>query len=188
MSQQSGAPRLGSSNRLVCVSGPECSGKTTLAKDLANALGAPYLPELARCWLEVDSSRTQNEQLIRDLVESQEQEERHRLEAVPSGWIIADTDVVVLAIWWLERFAAADQSLPSWLGEVLDRRTPRRYLLATPEMPWLYDPLRSNPNDRDRLLERHIAWHEQDRFPWILLHGSHAERRATALALLTVAS
>ena len=34
----------------VVLTGPECTGKTTLAADLARAFDAPWLPEMARAY------------------------------------------------------------------------------------------------------------------------------------------
>ncbi len=55
------------SHLIVAVVGPESSGKTTLAMQLASSLDAPWLPEFARSYLDgrVDYSEADLERIAR---------------------------------------------------------------------------------------------------------------------------
>ena len=62
--------------------------------------------------------------------------------------VVLDTDLIVIHVWWQEKYGR----VPQWVREELRRQAPRVYLLAQPDLPWQPDPLRESPADRDRLL------------------------------------
>ena len=169
--------------QVICLTGPESSGKSTLAEALANVLKAPLLPELARCWLTGTDPPEQNVQLLSRLALAQQEQEQMALSARPP-WLLLDTDILVLEIWWRERFSAAGERVPSWLRDARLQRSPRRYLLCQPDMPWEPDPLRQNPHDRDRLFDGHLRLHERDVFPWRIVSGSVEARLEQAMTWL----
>ncbi len=129
---------------IVAVVGPECSGKTTLAMQLASSLGAPWLPEFARSYLdgrvdysEVDLERIARGQLAGELA----------LVEASHPLVVLDTDLIVIQVWWQEKYG----HVPTWVADHLRHQAPREYLLARPDLLWQADPLRESPTDRDRL-------------------------------------
>ncbi len=147
----------------VVLVGPESSGKTTLARMLAAHYSAPWVAEVARDYLQAPAAglargRTEGrpgydavdlEQIARAQLDAEQ-----RLRATHENLVILDTDLLVIDIWWRERFGPP----PDWLVESLENTAPeprRRYLLCPPDLPWEPDPLRENPQDRQRLYERY---------------------------------
>ena len=132
---------------MIVVTGPESAGKTTLAKLLGEEFNLPVVPEVAREYLKSTAYTPSDVLNIAAL----------QCEAEHSG-AICDTDLQVISIWWAERFGP----VPQRLVHMRARLPSRYYLLCQPDLPWQPDPLRENPDDRDRLFELY----KQDLIDW----------------------
>ena len=132
--------------QLFVVSGPESSGKSTLAAKLATWLDAPLIEEAARAYLQ-----DQIEYTAADVLQIADLQQRAEDAALASGIsvVVADTDYQILNLWWQEKFAAAEGRFP--VSPPKHAGTLRRYLLCYPDLDWQPDPLRENPYDRKRL-------------------------------------
>ena len=129
----------------IAITGPESSGKTTLARALAAHFGVPWVPEFARDYLaELDRPYVE-EDLLR-IAEGQLEAEQRIASERPS-MLVCDTDLLVVRIWSQEKFGRVDPRLEAMVREAEYHRT----LLCRPDLPWEPDPLRENPHDRDRL-------------------------------------
>jgi nicotinamide riboside kinase len=159
---------------VLCVTGAECTGKTTLAQALAEALGAPLVTEAARSYLAGKSGYS-----CRDVLGIARQQLEAEQQALAQGApvVVADTDLTVIQVWWEEKYGRLDP----WLVEALCARSPRRYLLTRPDLPWEPDPLRESPHDRDRLHVRYREILEAAPFPFFEVSGAGTERFRSAL-------
>ncbi len=162
----------------ICLTGPESTGKSNLAAALAAALDCPLVPEVARTYLTGRPAYTRADVL--EIARRQVRAESQML-AAAHGTIVCDTDLLVLQVWWEEKYGA----LPDELVTALASRTPRVYLLTAADLPWEHDPLRENPHDRERLLARYEGLLDASGFPWALVSGQGEERLANALRALT---
>ena len=129
----------------IAITGPESSGKTTLARALAAHFGVPWVPEFAREYLKDLDRPYVKEDLLR-IAEGQLEAERRIASGRPS-MLVCDTDLLVIRIWSQEKFGRVDPRLE----ELVDGTEYHRTLLCRPDLPWDPDPLRENPLDRDRL-------------------------------------
>lgn len=132
---------------ILAVVGPESTGKTTLAKSIAETWSIPWVEEAARGYLE---GRAGYEEA--DLLEIARRQWSLEQEAIArarrrGGALVLDTDLLVIRIWAEVRFRRCDP----WIIERLEDAPPRLYLLTGTEVPWEPDPLRENPHDRDQL-------------------------------------
>ncbi len=165
---------------LVAVTGPECSGKTTLSKKIALALGGVYVAEYARAYLAgkphgyeahdlTEIARGQAGALMSGIAEAGE---------APCPIVVADTDLTVIRIWSEEKFGRTDPLiLRLQQAESFDLT-----LLCDPAgVPWEPDPLRENPHDRDRLFTRYLQHYRAGSERFAIISGEQEERLRSAL-------
>lgn len=130
----------------IVVTGPECSGKSSLAAELANFYQVAYLQEPARAYLRPGVSYQPSDLLA--LCEQQLALEKSN----SHNPLILDTDIQNLVIWWQEKYGPIPNRLVHHYLSQNDE-VDRFYLLCRPDLPWEFDPLRENPEDRDRLFD-----------------------------------
>ena len=167
-----------SSGLTVAVVGAECAGKTTLTAGLAKRFDAPWVPEYAREYL---ASRTRYDtDDVLAIARGQ-----HRAEAAiarNADLIFADTDLVVIKIWWQVRFGGSHTRIDTQLNADLSNSRSRCYLLPTPDIPWIFDPLRENPKDRLALHARYRALLDSLGVRYLEVSGSPDQRLDRAAA------
>jgi len=161
----------------VAIVGAECSGKTTLARALAQHFAAPWVPEYARDYLHGRTSYDEDDVLA--IAAGQCQTEANI--AAANDLVFADTDLVVIKIWHDVRFGGHNAWLDAALHADLHADRPRRYLLTTPDIPWIADPLRENPFDRPALHARYRSLLDLLGAQYVEVSGSREQRldRAT---------
>jgi NadR type nicotinamide-nucleotide adenylyltransferase len=132
----------------VIVIGAESSGKTTLCNALAEHFNIPFIAEFAREFLnKLDGNYTQDNLLV--IAKGQLQSEQ--LTTNTNQLSLQDTDLITIKIWSEYKYGNCD----NWILEQIEKQKKeiRFYLLCKPDIPWEADPLRENPNNRDKLFE-----------------------------------
>lgn len=130
---------------IVAFTGPESSGKSTLAAEVAHHFHVPLLPEYAREYLAYSNGLYSPEDITHILREHKNRVNQLIQDGHPL--CILDTEVLVLKIWMDYKFGINDPVLEEeWISQPVDI-----YFLCSPDIPWEQDPLRENPNDRDTL-------------------------------------
>lgn len=145
--------------KTILITGPESSGKSTLAKRLGMQFDFLVLDEYARDYLE-QHGPTYTQETILDIAKSHTQKYEQLIDRNSHELVLLDSYLLNLKIWSTEKYASCD---PFILNK-LDAFTPDLVLLCTPDIPWEADALRENPQDRDRLFE--IYQKELDRYAW----------------------
>ncbi len=170
----------------IIVTGPESSGKTTLALQLAGALGVPCVPEFARPYVAHLGRPYQREDLKRIALGQQIWEDWFTQRVLhqsvrPSNLLVCDTDWTVLYIWEQYKYGATSLS-PSPLSHPLSPSP--LYLLCAPDMDWQPDPLREHPAERDALFQQYDDLLKSISAHYHILHGTESQRLETALHLV----
>lgn len=178
-----------SSTLKIVVTGPESSGKTTLAADLAAALGTVWVPEFARTYLAY-LGRPYEHKDLKTICLGQFAWETWYHEAMlrkcadvmmPRPVLICDTDWTVIHVWEAYKFGSRSVALsPSPLAP----HSSSVYLLCLPDIPWQPDPLREHPEERNVLFEMYENLLRDMEARYIIVRGNPEQRLQTALAAI----
>jgi nicotinamide riboside kinase len=163
---------MGSHTRHIVLTGPESSGKTTLALALGEALDCAVVPEFARTYLQYLGRPYTPADL--DTIERGQLawETWHKTQPNATDYIVSDTDQTVLAI-WRKVLKINTLKVPDVTGRI--------YFLCAPDIPWEPDPLREHPNGRARLFEAYQTLLDQTGANFYILRGTPQERLQYAL-------
>lgn len=161
--------------KIIAISGPESSGKTSLAIALARELGCAYIPEIARFYLKDKPNYTFED--VAHISHLQLQALQKAKSVSNSTHIVLDSDHLVLEIWFQEKF----KRLPSHWERYKDAWGIDFHVLCSPDIPWEPDPLRENPLDRDRLFLRYHELLESTETNFKVVEGKLEQRLEAVL-------
>ena len=160
----------------IVLTGPESTGKTTLAQLLADQYRVDWVPEYARNFLE-GLNRPYRESDLLDIAKGQLQlEEEFAAKANP--FLFCDTGMLVLKIWSEFKYGRCHP----WILEQWETRHYDLYLLCGTDTNWEFDPLREHPNQREELYFLYKKALIESEKPFMELSGSLSERCQKVLA------
>jgi NadR type nicotinamide-nucleotide adenylyltransferase len=162
----------------IAITGPECSGKTSLAEALAVHYGTLWVPEYAREYLAA-LGRPYRFEDIGAIARGQLQREiraAHRAKR----FLFCDTEPIVAKIWSEVTFQRCDP----WILAALANRPYALYLLTDIDLPWEDDPLREHPTRRKTLFRRYHRELIARRLPFEVISGSRGARLRRAVRAL----
>lgn len=162
----------------ILILGPESTGKSTLAEDLANHFGEPWVPEFAREYLEKIDRPYQFDDLVEIGRGQMDLEDRVAQKAENN--LFCDTDLRVIHIWSEHRFGKTDQ----WVLEEIQQRKYDLILLTDTDLPWTPDPLREYPEleMRQYFFEKYLRLAQESSFPFLIVSGDRDKRLKIAIA------
>ena len=167
----------------IVLFGPESTGKTTLANQLASHYKTNLVPEFARDYLQ-NKWDTNNEVCSLDdlpiIVEGQKKLENQILKK-SNRIIFCDTNVVVTQIWSQTHFNG--YCSPKILEEAQQSNFDF-YLLTNIDIPWQRDDLRDRPNDRENMMSIFRKSLDDYDFPYKLISGDIITRKKTAIKII----
>lgn len=159
----------------IVLTGPESSGKTTLAKTLAEHYQTLWVPEYARDYLKSKELNYNFEDLEQIAKGQLALEDACAIKA--NRLIFCDTALFVMKVWSEYRFGKC----APWILNQLQERTYHLYLLCSPDISWEYDPLRQNADNRNELFqiyEKELKAYQQQ---FIYLEGDLSKRCQKAI-------
>lgn len=168
-------PQTSSRCLRVVLYGPESTGKTTLAKALADHYQTSWVPEFARSYLQEKWDKQQAVCTLADLpiiAQGQLAAENTAI-AQANRLIFCDTNILVTKVWsetHFEGYCAPE------LNTILAQTHYDLYLLTSIDVPWEKDDLRDRPNDREQMFIYFKQQLEAYNFPFLVLEGSLEER------------
>lgn len=175
----------------IVLYGPESTGKSTLAEELAKHYQTLWVPEFARGYLDFKREvydpfgRKSNEicqpQDIPHIVigqivqEESMQQQAHR-------FLFCDTNPLQTKIYNLYYYHRTDD----WLEKIIHERPYDYYLLMDIDIPWEPDPLRDRPNPEDRIQLFNLFKKELDThsFPYSIITGTESSRLEQAISII----
>ena len=162
----------------VAIVGPESTGKSTLAAQLAAHYQTIWVPEYARAYLErlgraytaYDVARIGRGQLALEAA----------LASLASRVLVCDTNLLVVKIWMEHAY----QTCPPWLTR---HYTAHRYdlqLLMQIDLPWQEDPQREHPHLRRYFFDWNQRELERQKAPYQIIAGSAERRYQSAVQII----
>ena len=160
--------------------GPECSGKTTLAKLLANHYNTQWVPEFAREYLQNKWNNERKTCEPKDLLPiaigqiKLENELAQKTDSV----LICDTDILETKVYSEAYYSGTCDPI---LETYALKNTYDLYFLTYIDTPWEPDDLRDKPNERERMFKAFEDALIKYKRPYVLLKGSKKERLELAV-------
>ena len=162
----------------VVVTGPECTGKTTLAADLARTFDAPWLPEMARTYA---AERAAIGQLLTatdvDLIAQRAIVSEDAALTAQPPLLVLDTDLLSTVTYARHYYGASS----AWLEGEARARLAALYLLCAPDLPWTPDGIRDRPEQREELFAEFERTLSEFRADVIVIRGTGGRRRDAAI-------
>lgn len=162
----------------IIITGPESSGKTTLAQELAQHYQTVWVPEFSRDYLN-KLNRDYDEDDLLEIAKGQVKREDEFIEQHNPNLLICDTSLLVIKVWSNVKYKRCHP----WILKQLDHRPVDLYLLTYPDIPWEPDPLREHPQQRDMLFD--IYQQELQAKTHTVVRGSWEQRLQTAIAAIS---
>lgn len=163
--------------------GPESTGKTTLAKQLAEHFKTVWTPEFAREYLQQKWNSSQEicqpEDLIQIAIGQVRLENDSLLTA--NKYLFCDTNLMVTKVF--------SEMYYNFCDPVLDKAAAEHdydlFFLTDVDVPWEKDDLRDKPSDREKTINVFKNTLIEHKKPFIVISGTKEERFRKALEILS---
>ena len=158
----------------VVVTGSECTGKTTLAHDLAKAYGIECVPEFVRDFVGRVGGRPQFSDHGPIARGQKALEDEYRARA--GSMLIHDTDLLSTVAYCRAYFGRC----PEWIEAAAVDRQAGLYFLCNIDVPWVADGLRDRGDRREEMHALFATVLEEARANYVVISGSRESRLAEA--------
>jgi NadR type nicotinamide-nucleotide adenylyltransferase len=174
--------RSGAQVTRIVVTGSECTGKTTLARDLAAAYGVECVPEFVRAFVDTIGGRPQfsDHGPIARGQKALEDEYRARAESM----LFHDTDLLSTVAYCRAYFGRC----PEWIEAAAIDRQAALYFLCDIDVPWQPDGLRDRGERRPEMHALFESVLKEARANYVVVRGSREARLAAARGAINALS
>lgn len=172
----------------IAIIGPESTGKSTLAEKLAQHFNTDFIPEYSRTYLENFEGRYSENDVV-EIAKGQHKLILEKKKESPDI-LIADTEIIVCKIWCEYVFKHSNETIDN----ILKEQNFDLYLLCDIDLPWVYDPLRENPNLEERkelfeiyrntLEQMNVGTRHATPIPFEIVRGNNEERVENAINII----
>jgi NadR type nicotinamide-nucleotide adenylyltransferase len=162
----------------IAITGPESTGKSTLARQLAIHYKTVWVPEYARTYIEKLDRLYYKDDLLAILKGQIKSEEELMCKA--DKFLFCDTDLTVIKIWAEHKYGSVD---PCILSEFA-HRSYDLYLLLDIDLSWQFDPQREHPDKRKFFFD----WFERElkhkKAHYHIISGNNDDRFKNACSII----
>jgi nicotinamide riboside kinase len=167
----------------IAFFGPESTGKTTLAKQLAQHFDTVWTPEFARDYLQKKWETKQQvcapEDLLPIAIGQIQLENEALLKA--NKYLFCDTNLLVTKVF--------SEMYYNYCDPILDKAAKKHkydlFFLTDIDVPWQKDDLRDQPNERAKTFEIFQKALIDNQKPYIILSGTQEQRFQNTLKILS---
>lgn len=163
----------------IVLFGPESTGKSTLAKQLAQHYNTIFVPEYSRIYAEeqLRKNKILTEDDVMPIAVGQMKLE-NELAAQAKQILICDTNLLETKVYSEAYYGGINNAL---LDKYAVENNYALYFLTYIDIPWEADNLRDKPHDREAMFDAFRNALMTYKKPYVLLRGSIAERLELAI-------
>ena len=167
----------------IVIYGPESTGKTTLAYDLANHYKTSWVPEYAREYLQRKWDLHKEKCNLDDLINIAlgQIKEENKMISKSRKFIFCDTNVLVTKAWSETYF---EGYCPAQIKNILKSVRYDYYFLTNIDVPWVKDDLRDRPDNREELFSYFKNQLDINKIEYSVVSGDNQERLKKAILIL----
>ena len=163
----------------IAIIGPESTGKTYLAAQLASYYKCYWVPEYAREYLknlkhaytQADIEKIAMGQIDYEDVLAQESKKL----------LICDTNLITIKIWLDHKY----NNCPEWINNEIQNRKYALHLITYPDIPYKFDPLRENPELGEYFFKKYKSLLISYQFPYVIIDGDYETRMKKAVRAIS---
>ncbi|HNW91253.1 MAG TPA: ATP-binding protein [Bacteroidales bacterium] len=159
----------------VAITGPESTGKSILAEQLARYYNTVFVPEYARTYIERLNREYSFEDL--DIIAKGQIAAERDAEKKADKIIFCDTELTVIKIWGEHKY----HKCPEWVSANLPKYSYDLYLLCNIDLDWEYDPQREHPHLRSYFFDWYYEELKKRKVNFQVVEGRGPERLKNAL-------
>lgn len=161
----------------IAITGPESTGKTTLAEELAAYFKCNWVPEYAREYLQ----NTHGFYTQKDLDNIAQKQMELWQTYTDNNICFYDTEMLVLKIWSSFKY----NKVSPFILNAYQKQKIDLMLLCKPDIDWEEDELREHPESREELFAIYYRELEESKFPFKIIEGQKTARIQLAIKLVT---
>ena len=162
----------------IAITGPESTGKSMLAAQLAEHYHTVWVPEYAREYID-NLDRPYIQEDILEIARGQIRSETAICRQA-SELLICDTELIVTKIWSEVKYGECDP----WILNKLESHKYDLYLLCDIDIPWSEDPQREHPHMRESLLNLYKQELLTRELPFFIVSGIGHVRLDNAIQII----
>lgn len=159
----------------IAITGPESTGKSRLAKELAQHYSTAFVPEFARDYVAC-LNRPYNSDDILHIAQKQIESE-NEISEFANKLLICDTDLLVTKVWCEHAFNFCHE----WILKNIQSHQYDLYLLCNIDLNWEFDPLREHPHLREHFFNLYKSELIKTHFPFAVISGNGEIRLQNAI-------
>ncbi len=162
----------------IAITGPESTGKSELARQLAEHYNTVWVPEYAREYLKQRGGKYEKDDIVK-IAQGQLKLE-NEMAAKANEYLFCDTDLFVTKIWSEFKYGDCD----SWILEKVLSHRYDLHLLMDIDLEWKSDPLRENPAERQKLFDIYLEELAKYKYPFFIIDGKGEDRVNAAIQVI----
>ena len=161
----------------IAILGPESTGKTMLAEQLAEHFHTDFVPEYSREYLKDFPKKYDLNDVI--AIAKGQQKNIEKATEKNTDILISDTEAIVNKVWCEYVF----KQTPQEIEDLVQNQDFDLYLLCDTDLEWSYDPLRENPdlNERKTIFALYLKALDTVKANYVVISGRGSDRFDNAL-------
>lgn len=134
--------------KIIVVTGAESTGKSTLTQKLAEHYNVPFIPEIARDYVEHLNHKYSYVDV--EIIATKQVAQLNKIMETSPRFIFMDTWLIVTKIW----FEFVYKKTPEWINNEILKTKIDLFLVCDIDIPWVDDPVRENGGKNRKILQK----------------------------------